>query len=97
MGSSDDPARYHLLIDLIERKAYAALCRDAERIIEKNWQLEAAEIEKMTLFDEDVVTMIKAFKEDLQETPIDDELPRSIEEEHKAVMDLTQWLDDQLK
>ena len=97
LGSSDDPARYHLLIDLVERKAYIALCRDAEKILEEIWWLEAEEIEKMTLTDEDSAALVKLFEEALQETSEDDELPPSMEEEHQAVMELTRWLDDQLK
>ena len=97
LGSSDDPARYHLLIDLVERKAYIALCRDAEKILEEIWWLEADENEKMTLTDEDSAALVKLFKEALQGTPEDDELPPSMEEEHQAVMELTRWLDDQIK
>ena len=97
LGSSDDPARYHLMIDLFERKAYIALCRVAEKVLEEIWWLEAAEIEKMTLSDEDAKALIMAFEEALQETPEDDELPPSMEEERQAVLELTQWLDKQLK
>ena len=97
LGSSDDSAKYNLLVDLIERKAYLALCRDAERIMEENWRLVAEDIEKMTFSAEDMEALIRAFEEDLQEPPEDDELPPSMEEEHQAVMELTRWLDDQLK
>ena len=93
LGSSDEPAKYHLLIDLIERKAYVASGRDAERIMDENMQREADEIEKMILSDEDAKALIKAFEEGLQETPEDDELPPSMEEAHQAVMDLILWLD----
>ena len=97
LGSSDDSAKYNLLVDLIERKAYIALCRDAERIMEENWRLVAEDIEKMTFSTEDMEALIRAFEEDLQEPPEDDELPPSMEEERQAVMELTRWLDDQLK
>ena len=97
LGSSDEPAKHHLLIDLIERKAYAASGRDAERIMDENMQREADEIEKMKLSDEDAEALVKAMQEALQETLEDDELPPSIEEERQAVMELTRWLDDQLK
>jgi hypothetical protein len=97
LGSSHELAKYHLLIDLIERLAYVASGRDAERIMIANMRREADEIEKMILSDEDEKALIKAFLEGLQETPEDDELPPSMEEERQAVMNLTRWLDDQLK
>jgi DNA-binding transcriptional regulator GbsR (MarR family) len=65
--------------------------------MDENMQREADEIEKMTLSDEDAEALVKAMQEALQETPEDDELPPSMEEEHQAVMELTRWLDDQLK
>ena len=97
LGSSDEPAKYHLLIDLILRKAYAVSDRDAERIMDESLQREADEIEKMILSDEDEAALIKAFEEALQETDVDDELLPSMEEERQAVQELTRWLDDQLK
>ena len=37
LGSSEDPAEYRLVIDLEERLAFIALCKEAEKILTSQW------------------------------------------------------------
>jgi hypothetical protein len=93
LGSSDETSRYHLMVDLITREAFIAICSDSEKIMEENWRLKADQIENMELTGEQMEILIKAFEEGLQQTPSNDALARSMEHEHQAVMELTRWLD----
>ncbi len=81
------------MFDLINRKVFIARSGDSEKIMEANHKKDATEIEKRTLADEQMETLIKAFEEGLQEPPSNDELVKSMEDEQKAVMELARWLD----
>ena len=97
LGSSDDPAEYHLVIDLLERKAYIAKCSEADLILASQWRQEVAQIEPNLLSPEDFDALLQGFVEQRQSLPTKDELRNRMEEERKAVAELLQWFEEHIK
>ena len=98
LGSSDDPAEYHLVIDLQERKAYIALSKEAEKVLAKNWQQEENQAEPISLSAEDFETLVQNLVEQTQKLPTMSELKKHKSKKgRKAVETLIKWLDNKIK
>lgn len=48
LGSSENPADYHLIIDLVERRAFVAPCKVADRFQATQWK-QGVKLEKTRL------------------------------------------------
>jgi hypothetical protein len=93
LGSSDDPAEYRLVVDLLERKAYIAKSRDAELVLARQWRQESTQTEPVSLTTKDFEELLTGFIEQMQKIPSMDELKERMEEDHQAVETLIRWID----
>ncbi len=93
LGSSDEPAEYHLVVDLQERKVYAARCTEAEMILAEQWAMAQAvpEVVSVDGFDDLLPDLI----EQTQSLPTMEEIMNQMDEDYRAVRVLTQWLNKQ--
>ncbi len=94
LGSSDDPAEYHLVIDLQERKIYIAKASDAETIVAGQWEVIPNLAGQVLLSSEDYEDLLKSFTEQMQFVPSMEEVRQRMEKDHQSVQTLLVWLDD---
>ena len=90
LGSSDDPAEYHLVVDLQERKVYAARCTEAEMVLAEQWAIAQAEPALVSVGYLD--DLLPCMVEQTQSLPSMDEIMHQMDEDYKAVRALTHWL-----
>jgi hypothetical protein len=92
LGSSEDPAEYRLVIDLEERLAFIAPCKEAERLLTSQW---ATSREKpVAISSEEMEKWLADLSEQLSHFPSMDELLSQIAEDQKHVKTLQHWLDE---
>ncbi len=94
LGSSDEPAEYHLLVDLLERKAYIAKSREAEKALAQQWGQGSTQDEPAVTSMEEFEELLQSFVEQIQAIPSMDEIRKRMEEDRQAVEMLVHWLDD---
>lgn len=97
LGSSDDTAEYRLVIDLRDRKAFIAPCKEADTLLTSQWQLGTVQEKPVLLSSEDLEKLIERFLGPIQPVPTMNELMRLMEEDRKSVETLRQFLDEQMK
>lgn len=95
LGSSEESADYHLVIDLVERKAYVAPNRDADRLLSSQWQ--TGELPALPELHSlaDLEALLTTFMEMHSVSITEEELLRRMEEDRKAVQELVNWLNAQ--
>ncbi len=94
LGSSDEPAEYYLVIDLLERKAYIAKSREAEMVLAHQWGQGSARAEPVLTTMEEFEEMLQGFVEQIQAIPSMEEVRQRMDEDRQAVERLVFWLDD---
>ena len=95
LGSSEESADYHLVIDLLERKAYVAPNRDADRLLSSQWQTGERPALPELHSQADLEALLTTFME-MHITSISEcDLFRRMEEDRKAVQELVNWLNGQ--
>ena len=94
LGSSEDPAEYRLFIDLEERLAFIAPCREAERLVTSQWG--NPQEKPVTISPAEMETWLADLTEQLSHFPSMDELLSQMAEDQKHVETLQHWLDDQI-
>ena len=93
LGSSDDPAEYRLVIDLLERKAYIAKCKEAVALLDGQWERVTPQTEPVFLSSAAFEDLLQDFSEQIKVIPSIEEIKQRMEEDHKAVETLIRWLD----
>jgi hypothetical protein len=94
LGSSEDPAEYRLVIDLDERLAFIAPCREAERLVTSQWG--NPQEKPVTISPAEMETWLADLTEQLSHFPSMDELLSQMAEDQKHVDTLQHWLDEQI-
>lgn len=95
LGSSEESADYHLVIDLVERKAYVAPNRDADRLLSSQWQTgERPSLPELRSLA-DLEALLATFMEMHVTSISEGNLLRRMEEDRKAVHELVTWLNGQ--
>jgi hypothetical protein len=95
LGSSEESADYHLVIDLVERKAYVAPNRDADRLLSSQWQTgERPSLPELHSLA-DLEVLLTTFMEMHVTSISEGDLLRRMEEDRKAVQELVAWLNGQ--
>lgn len=94
LGSSEDPAEYRLVIDLDERLAFIAPCREAERLVTFQWG--NPQEKPVTISPAEMETWLADLTEQLSYFPSMDELLSQMAEDQKHVDTLQHWLDEQI-
>jgi len=94
LGSSEDPAEYRLVIDLDQRLAFIAPCREAERLVTSQWG--NPQEKPVTISPAEMETWLADLTEQLSHFPSMDELLSQMTEDQKQVETLQHWLDDQI-
>ena len=94
LGSSEDPAEYRLVIDLNERLAFIAPCREAERLVTSQWG--NPKEKPVTISPAEMETWLADLTEQLSYFPSMDELLSQMAEDQKRVETLQHWLDEQI-
>jgi hypothetical protein len=91
LGSSEEPARMKLIIDLRERKGMVAMAREANQFLAAQWQLEDSSEKTLVLNPGELETLVELFFQ--QPVPSMDEVTHRMEEDHQHVVALQHWLD----
>lgn len=91
LGSSEEPARMKLIIDLRERKGMVAMTREADRFLAAQWQLNDIPERALVMNLSDLETLVERFFQ--QPNPSMEEVTRRMEEDHQRVAALQHWLD----
>lgn len=94
LGSSEDPAEYRLFIDLEERLAFIAPCREAEGLVTSQWG--NPQEKPVTISPAEMETWLADLTEQLSYFPSMDELLSQMAEDQKHVDTLQHWLDEQI-
>ena len=94
LGSSEDPAEYHLVIDVEERLAFIAPCREAERLVISQW--DNPQGKPFTISPAEMEKWLADLAEQLSHFPSMDELLSQMAEDQKHVETLQHWLDEQI-
>jgi len=94
LGSSEEPAEYRLVIDLDQRLAFIAPCREAERLVTSQWG--NPQEKPVTISPAEMETWLADLTEQLSHFPSMDELLSQMTEDQKQVETLQHWLDDQI-
>jgi len=94
LGSSEEPAEYRLVIDLDERLAFIAPCREAERLVTSQWG--NPQEKPVTISPAEMETWLADLAEQLSHFPSMDELLSQMAEDQKHVETLQHWLDEQI-
>ena len=97
LGSSEESAEYHLIIDLQKRQAYIAPWKKAESILASQWQGATAQEKPVTISSEEMEKWLADLSEQLFHFPGMDELLSQMAEDQKHVVMLRQWLDEQVQ
>ena len=95
LGSSDEPAEYRLVVDLLERKAYIAKCKEAEMVLGSQRYQEITQTKSVSVTSEEIEALIQSFVVEIETLPSMEDLLRLMEEDQKAVDAHTGWLDNQ--
>jgi hypothetical protein len=95
LGSSEDPAEYRLVIDLEERLAFIAACREAERLLTYQWG--KSQEKPVAISSEELEKWLGDLAEQLTHTPSVDELMNQMAEDQKHVETLQHWLDERIQ
>jgi hypothetical protein len=95
LGSSEENADYHLVIDLVERKAYVAPNRDADQLLSSQWQTGQRPALPALHSLADLEALLTTFMEMHSFSITEEELIQRMEEDRKAVQELANWLNDQ--
>ena len=92
LGSSEEPARMKLIIDLLERKGMVALAREADRFLAAQWQPKDIPERTLVLNSSDLEDLVDHF---IQQHPVPsmEEVMRRMEEDRQHVAALQHWLD----
>ncbi len=94
-GSSDSAAKHALILDQEKQALYVAPVRQAEKFLMEQWPKEPPM--QMTKEEYNAIVM-KAMKNLTYARDINmDEVQRRIDQQHKLIEELQQWLDKQLK
>jgi hypothetical protein len=94
LGSSEELAEYRLVIDLDERLAFIAPCREAERLVTSQWG--NPQEKPVTISPAEMETWLADLTEQLSHFPSMDELLSQMAEDQKHVETLQHWLDEQI-
>jgi hypothetical protein len=97
LGSSEESAEYHLIIDLQKRQAYIAPWKKAESILASQGQGATAQEKPVILSSEDLEKLVEGLMQQLHPVPTMDELMCQMEEDRECVLMLRQWLDEQVQ
>ena len=93
LGSSDEPARMKLIIDLRERKGMVALVREADCFLAAQWQPKDVPERTLVLNPGDLETLLELYFQQ-HPAPTMEEVNRQMEEDHRHVAALRRWLDN---
>ena len=103
LGSSDCPADYHLVIDLIQRQAFIGTGDAADKLLTTQWHKEAIgdcphedQGNFICLSPKNLEKWIADMGKQLTHYPSMGELMSQIDEDEKCVASLEQWLDEQV-
>ena len=91
LGSSNDPAEYRLVVDLQERKAYIAKTRDAETVVDGQWEVIPNLAGQVLLSSEDFDGLLQNFIEQMQFIPSMEEVRQRMEKDHQADETVLHW------
>jgi len=94
LGSSDAPADYRLVVDLLERKAYIARCREAETVLAGQWESVTPQAEPVSLSTQEFEDLLRDFMEQVQAVPSMEEIKQRMERDQQAVESLICWLNE---
>jgi len=94
LGSSEESAEYRLVIDLDERLAFIAPCRESERFLTSQWG--NPQERPVTISPAEMETWLADLTEQLSHFPSMDELLSQMAEDQKHVDTLQHWLDEQI-
>lgn len=94
LGSSEEPAEYRLVIDLDQRLAFIAPCREAEGLVTSQWG--NPQEKPVTISPAEMETWLADLTEQLSHFPSMDELLSQMAEDQKYVETLQHWLDEQI-
>lgn len=92
LGSSEDPAEYRLVIDLEERLAFIALCKEAEIFLTSQWG--NPHEKPIAISSEEMEKWLADLSGQLSHFPSMDELLSQMAEDQKHVVTLQHWLDE---
>jgi hypothetical protein len=92
LGSSEEPARMKLIIDLRERKGMVAMARESDRFLDAQWQPVGPTENTLVLNPGDLETLLDLFVQQYP-TPTMEEVTHRMEEDHQHVTALQNWLD----
>ncbi len=92
LGSSDEPARMKLIIDLRERKGMVALSREADRFLAAQWQPNDVIERTLVLNPGDLETLVELYFQQ-HPAPTMEDVTRRMEEDRQHVAALQRWLD----
>jgi hypothetical protein len=95
LGSSECPAGFHLVVDLVERKAFIAPCKVADRFQAAQWEKGVKQEKPFSLSSEEIKKWVEELEQQLSHFPGIDEVMSQIAEDEKCIAALEQWLDDQ--
>jgi len=95
LGSSECPADYHLIIDLVDRQAFVTSCKVADRFQATQWKQGVKQEKPLSLSSEEMERWVEELEQQLLHFPSMDELMLQIAEDEKLVAALEHWLDDQ--
>lgn len=95
LGSSEDPAEYRLVIDLENRQAFIAPCKDAEGLLTSQWG--TSREKPVAISSEEMEKWLADLSEQLSHFPSMDELLSQMAEDQKHVETLQYWLDEQIQ
>lgn len=95
LGSSDCSAEFHLIVDLIERRAFLASCQEANRLLAAQWERGAMQATRLSLLPEELQQWVENLEHQLLYFPGMDELMAQMAEDEKHIAVLEEWLDEQ--
>lgn len=94
LGSSEEPARQHLVIDLKERQAMVMPAKEADQLLASQWRQETNPVVPITLSLDELEKWLEGLAEN-HPVPNMEELMRRMEEDRQHVSVLQRWLDEQ--
>ena len=83
------------MVDLLERKAYIAKCKEAEMVLGSQRYQEITQTKSVSVTSEEIEALIHSFVVEIETLPSMEDLLRLMEEDQKAVDAHTGWLDNQ--
>ena len=95
LGSSDEPAEYHLVFDLQSRKAYLATNVESSKLLEGQW--DTGKPEKMlSMEDPETARMVAKALEDISFFPSMLGLNEQLSKDEHRIALMEAWLDEQI-